>query len=64
MNSFPFEAWLRLAVTVYRLSPNEFWTMSVCDWMQLIEPAAAPLSAAEFSNLMDAFPDKKDQGHA
>ena len=57
-DSWPFEAWLRLAVTQMHLSPQAFWTMDVCDWLMLCaRPQAQPLKANEFDDLMALYPD-------
>jgi len=59
-NYWPFQAWLRLAVTQMHLSPAEFWAMDVCDWLNLYQTPQAPrLSSDEFEALMSSYPDRE-----
>lgn len=57
MTPWPFDDWLRLAVHVFRLSPDQFWTMSVRDWMRLSASERAALSRTDFAQLCAQFPD-------
>lgn len=59
MSRFPLDTWLRLAVTVFRLSPQEFWAMSVCDWLTLIAGEDPDVSPVALRKLMTQFPDKE-----
>lgn len=57
MSAFPFDIWLRLAVTVFKLSPRDFWAMSVRDWMALIQCENEPVTRESLAILMSQFPD-------
>lgn len=59
MTTFPFDSWLRLAVTVMRIAPSEFWAMSVRDWLTLSAVSNAPLGREDLSKLSEKFPDIK-----
>lgn len=56
---FPFDAWLRLSVTVFHISPHAFWAMSVRDWLTLMAAQAPDISPADLRALMAKFPDKE-----
>ncbi len=58
MNDFPFDAWLRLSVTVLRISPSEFWAMSICDWLTLFSQEPTGIARAGLTDLMARYPDK------
>ena len=58
-NNWPFEVWLRLAVRGFRLSPQQFWDMSLRDWLILTRSETVPtMSADELSQLHNRFPDE------
>lgn len=58
MDKWPFERWLRLAVTQYGMTPDGFWQMSVIDWLALIKPAQSPhMSRETLNTLSQSFPD-------
>ncbi len=58
-NNWPFEAWLRLAVKGFRLSPDEFWEMSLRDWLTLTRTEQTPcLNAQDLEALLIQFPDE------
>lgn len=58
-NNWPFDAWLRHAVQGFRLSPSEFWDMSLRDWLTLTRADIVPsMSADELSVLQIKFPDE------
>ena len=57
MTEWPFEAWLRLGVQMLRLTPEQVWQTSLCDWMALTNHEPARLSRAQLSGLMEQFPD-------
>jgi len=59
MSSFPFDNWLRLAVTVMHISPSDFWAMSVREWLTLCTISNPPLGRDDLSKLSEKFPDKK-----
>ena len=59
MSAFPFDSWLRLSVTVFHLSPQAFWAMSVRDWLVLVTPQAPDISAKDIRELMKHYPDKE-----
>lgn len=58
-NNWPFEVWLRLAVRGFRLTPQQFWDMSLRDWLALTRSETVPtMSADELSELQIRFPDE------
>jgi len=58
-NNWPFEAWLRLAVGGFRLSPQQFWDMSLRDWLALTRAETTQaMSADELRALHIKFPDE------
>ena len=38
--NWPFDAWLKIAVLQLRLSPEDFWKMSLKDWFALTRSTA------------------------
>ena len=63
--NWPFQMWLELAVRVYGLSPQEFWAMSLTDWLSLLSQnskraSMQPLNTASLSDLINQFPDEKE----
>lgn len=65
MNKWPFEAWLRLGVQMLRLTPEQVWQTSLCDWMLLTRGEPSGLARAQLTGLMTQFPDiesPKDDG--
>lgn len=62
---WPFAAWLDLAVRIFGLSPQSFWTMSLFDWLTLISQRSSadnsqPINRQVFSDMMTHFPDEHD----
>lgn len=58
-SQWPFEAWLSLAVRGFRLSPQQFWDMSLRDWLTLTRAdEARAMTADELSDLQIMFPDE------
>ncbi len=56
---WPFDAWLKLAVSVYHISPHAFWQMSVRDWLALTRSDKIPaMDAAELIKLQKQYPDR------
>jgi len=51
---WPFNAWLKLAVIRYGLTPSEFWQMSVHD-------EAKPMRRSEFDALTQKYPDPETE---
>ena len=37
---WPYEAWLKIAVTQLAISPSEFWQMSLTDWFAITKTSA------------------------
>lgn len=62
MTDWPFDDWLRLAVHVLRLSPDQFWDMSVHDWMRLSASERAAPSREDLTALCAQFPDGDPHG--
>ena len=58
-NNWPFETWLRLGIRGFRLSPDDFWEMSLRDWLTLTRTDRTPcLSAQDLDALIIQFPDE------
>ncbi len=56
---WPFDAWLKLAVRGFRLSPAAFWNMTLRDWLALTRAGAVPIMDADtLSALCLQFPDE------
>ncbi|WP_371396206.1 phage tail assembly chaperone [Fretibacter rubidus] len=63
-DDWPFEAWLKLAVGRYGLSPQEFWSISVKDWLTLTAPTERQaLNREGFAALSARYPDIKDMNN-
>ncbi len=58
MSAFPFDEWLRLSVTVLRISPEAFWAMSMRDWLTLTAAQSPDITPDDLRALMTRFPDK------
>lgn len=59
MDEWPFDLWLKYAVKALGLSPSEFWTMSVSDWLCLsAHDGGRVLTRQHLEHLMQIFPDK------
>ncbi|MEE9272465.1 MAG: phage tail assembly chaperone [Robiginitomaculum sp.] len=59
MDEWPFDLWLRYGVKALRLSPSEFWAMSVRDWFVLIMDAQTlGIERSELIKLMKNYPDE------
>lgn len=55
-----FLAWFRLAVLHMKLSPTEFWSMPMVEWISLIRPITTnTMSRKVFENLKGKYPDLK-----
>ena len=55
---WPFENWLKIAVTQLGLSPSEFWQLSLHDWRGLTASnAVEPLPRKVFESLREIYPD-------
>ena len=57
-DDWPFERWLKLAVHVLRISPSEFWAMSLIEWQMLTAHEPQSLSRDHLKALQTQFPDK------
>lgn len=63
---WPFDDWLRLAVTVLHMSPAQFWSTSLRDFLTLQSPPIAAPQRSDIEALMKKFPDSaslKDKEH-
>jgi len=59
MNAWPFDLWLRYGVGALKISPGEFWAMSVSDWLALTAKQSGwALRRAEFDELINQYPDE------
>lgn len=59
---FPWSDWFVFAVSVLRLSPHEFWQLSVVEWRWLLGTTQA-ISGESFNRdmldaLIEQYPDK------
>jgi len=59
---WPFAEWLDVAVRIFGLSPQEFWAVSLSDWLTLLEQRTRgatqrPITRDDFSKMMMNFPD-------
>lgn len=59
MSAFPFDPWLRLSVTVFKIPPADFWAMSVRDWLTLTAAEPRDISPGDLRALMMQFPDSE-----
>ena len=59
-DNWPFDRWLKTAVHVLRITPSEFWAMSLCEWQMLTAREAQTLSRDGLLALQSQFPDKED----
>lgn len=63
---WPFDDWLRLAVTVLHMSPSQFWSTSLRDFLTLQSPRRKAPQRSAIEALMVKFPDGanvKDNEH-
>lgn len=61
MDEWPFDTWLKYAVKVLHLTPSEFWSLSICDWLTLsVEQNGGVMKRTQLENLMQIFPDKDE----
>lgn len=62
---WPFEAWLKLAVSGFRLAPSAFWDMSLQDWFTLTLADDTPvMTRADLIDLIQAYPDERNNEHS
>jgi hypothetical protein len=54
----PWADWLRAGVAI-GIAPSKFWALSLREWRALMGAPAATLSAADFAQLQEAFPDQE-----
>ena len=62
---WPFVQWLELSVRSLGLSPQDFWSMSLCDWLSIIRlnmdrQQLVPLHHEQLMSLMTQFPDSEE----
>ena len=56
--SWPFEAWLKLAVMQLGLTPSEFWNLSLIDWFALTRKSTpAPMGKDTLLKLEQDYAD-------
>ncbi|WP_017930153.1 phage tail assembly chaperone [Robiginitomaculum antarcticum] len=55
---FPFDRWLKIAVTILRISPSQFWAMSLLDWQMLTRIDEKSLGRADLAALQHHYPDE------
>lgn len=63
MTQWPLRDWLRLSVKVLGLSPEQFWDMTISDFLTLI--AHTPPNSASHSDLnalLEHYPDEVNNG--
>ena len=62
-SSWPVDVWLRIAVKRFGLSPSEFWSLPLRDWLVLMSDGKpATLDRARLKDLMKVFPDRTSEG--
>ncbi|MBL4871003.1 MAG: phage tail assembly chaperone [Robiginitomaculum sp.] len=60
MDKWPFDLWLNFAIRRLNLTPSEFWSLSICDWMVLSAPIKSKaINQEDLQKLMQKFPDRK-----
>ncbi len=59
-DQWPFDRWLKTAVHVLRISPSEFWAMSLCEWQILTARETQALDRDSLNALQTQFPDRTD----
>ena len=58
-DAWPFQQWLKIAVTRFSLSPQEFWSTSVADWLSLTAGENTPvMGRSGFDALSAKYPDE------
>ena len=59
MSDWPFELWLIYGVKGLGLSPENFWAMSVSDWLNLTaKNKMQTMARTDLETLMQTFPDE------
>lgn len=64
-NDWPFVQWLDLSVRVLGISPQDFWTMSLYDWLNILRlnverRTSTPLHRDQLIGMMTSFPDSEE----
>ena len=64
-SQWPFVQWLDLSVRSLGLSPQAFWSMSLCDWLSIIrvnmdKQQSVPLHHEQLMSMMTQFPDSEE----
>ena len=57
MSGFPWDAAMRLGLGRLRLSPREFWAMTLRELAAAAGPMQAPMSRGELERMMAKYPD-------
>lgn len=58
MDKWPFDLWLNYAVQGLKLSPSEFWSLPVCDWLALTtQTKPQGMSRDKLNEMTENFPD-------
>lgn len=58
---FPWGPWMRQAASVWGISPNEFWMLSMADWRRLAQTGDEPMSRQELDVLIGLYPDELNE---
>ena len=61
-NKWPFDQWHQIAIRRFNLSPSEFWTMPLRDWLRLMNGLKRPgIDRAALNGLLKTYPDAGDK---
>lgn len=59
MNDWPVNAWFNLAVRKYGIQPEQFWAMSLHEWLMLLRDTTPDVLTREgFLHLSQIYPDE------
>lgn len=60
MSAWPFDLWMKYAVRALGLSPEQFWSVTIADWLCLMPKSASGMTRGALTNLMGLYPDEKN----
>lgn len=61
MDKWPFDLWLNYAVQGLKLSPSEFWSLPICDWLTLTAQSKPQgMSRDKLNEMTQNFPDRSE----
>ena len=64
-DEWPFVLWLDIAVRILGLSPQEYWSMSLYDWLNILRVNedrlhSTPLPRDQLMGTTNQFPDNEE----